>query len=110
MARLLYGSGLRLMECARLRVQDLDFNYLTITVRNGKGDKNRVTLLPQSLVVPLQDHLRLVKHLHEQDLARGYGAVYLPYALERKYPNAEHEWTWQYVFPANRLSVDPAAA
>ncbi len=107
MARLLYGAGLRLMECVRLRVQDLDFDYLTITVRDGKGNKDRVTILPQSLLVPLQDHLRLVKRVHEEDLVRGYGAVYLPDALARKYPNAEREWIWQYVFPAHRLSVDP---
>jgi integron integrase len=107
MARLLYGSGLRLMECLRLRVKDLDFDYRTITVRDGKGEQDRVTILPESLIVPLQDHLRIVKRTHEEDLARGYGAVYLPYALERKYPNAHREWIWQYVFPAGRLSVDP---
>ncbi|GIV82991.1 MAG: hypothetical protein KatS3mg058_0190 [Roseiflexus sp.] len=107
MSRLLYGSGLRLMECVRLRVQDLDFDYLTITVRDGKGEKDRVTILPQSLVALLKDHLRLVKHIHEEDPARGYGAVYLPDALACKDPNAEREWIWQYVFPADRLSVDP---
>jgi integron integrase len=107
MARLLYGSGLRLMECLRLRVQDLDFDYRTITVRDGKGEQDRVTILPESLIVPLQDHLRIVKRTHEEDLAKGYGAVYLPYALERKYPNANREWIWQYIFPAGRLSVDP---
>jgi len=107
MARLLYGSGLRLMECLRLRVKDLDFDYRTITVRDGKGEQDRVTILPESLIVPLQDHLRIVKRTHEEDLAKGYGAVYLPYALERKYPNANREWIWQYVFPAGRLSVDP---
>lgn len=107
MARLLYGSGLRLMECVRLRVKDLDFDYRTITVRDGKGEQDRVTILPDSLVVPLQDHLRVVKRTHDQDLARGYGAVYLPDALARKYPNAHKEWIWQYVFPASRLSVDP---
>ena len=107
MAKLLYGSGLRLMECLRLRVKDLDFAQCQILVRDGKGEKDRVTMLPESVVVPLQDHLRIVKRTHEEDLAKGYGAVYLPYALERKYPNAEREWIWQYVFPANRLSVDP---
>jgi integron integrase len=107
MARLLYGSGLRLMECLRLRVKDLDFDYRTITVRDGKGEQDRVTILPESLIVPLRDHLRIVKRTHEEDLAKGYGAVYLPYALERKYPNAHREWIWQYVFPAGRLSVDP---
>lgn len=107
MARLLYGSGLRLMECLRLRVKDLDFAYRTVTVRDGKGEQDRVTILPESLIAPLQDHLRIVKRTHEEDLAKGYGAVYLPDALERKYPNAHKEWGWQYVFPANRLSVDP---
>jgi integron integrase len=107
MAKLLYGSGLRLMECLRLRVKDLDFAQCQILVRDGKGEKDRVTILPESVVVPLQDHLRIVKRTHEEDLAKGYGAAYLPYALERKYPNAEREWIWQYVFPANRLSVDP---
>ncbi len=107
MAKLLYGSGLRLMECLRLRVKDLDFAHRQILVCDGKGEKDRVTMLPESLVSPLQDHLRIVKRTHEEDLAKGYGAVYLPYALERKYPNAEREWIWQYVFPANRLSVDP---
>jgi integron integrase len=107
MAKLLYGSGLRLMECLRLRVKDLDFAQRIILVRDGKGAKDRVTMLPESLVSPLQDHLRIVKRTHEEDLAKGYGAVYLPYALKRKYPNAEREWIWQYVFPANRLSVDP---
>ena len=107
MARLLYGSGLRLMECIRLRVKDLDFAYHTITVHDGKGMEDRVTMLPESLIAPLQEHLRHVKHLHEEDLTRGYGAVYLPDALERKYPNANREWGWQYVFPSSQLSVDP---
>jgi len=107
MAKLLYGSGLRLMECLRLRVKDLDFAHRAIVVRDGKGEKDRVTMLPESLVAPLQDHLRIVKRTHEEDLARGFGAVYLPYALERKYPNANREWIWQYVFPSRRLSVDP---
>jgi len=107
MAKLLYGSGLRLMECARLRVKDVDFAYHTIVVRDGKGMEDRVTMLPDGVIPPLQEHLQRVKQLHEQDLAKGYGSVYLPYALERKYPNANREWIWQYVFPANRLSVDP---
>jgi integron integrase len=107
MAGLLYGSGLRLMECVRLRVKDLDFNYHTITVRDGKGAEDRVTMLPQALIAPLQEHLQYVKNLHQADLAKGYGAVYLPDALERKYPNASREWIWQYVFPSDRLSVDP---
>nr|MBC8248541.1 integron integrase [Anaerolineales bacterium] len=107
MAKLLYGSGLRLMECLRLRVKDLDFAQRAIIVRDGKGEKDRVTMLPESLIAPLQDHLRGVKRLHEEDLAKGHGTVYLPYALERKYPNANREWIWQYVFPSRRLSVDP---
>ena len=107
MAKLLYGSGLRLMECLRLRVKDVDFAQRQIIVRNGKGEKDRVTMLPESLVAPLQDHLRFVERLHQEDLAKGFGAVYLPYALERKYPNANREWIWQYVFPSRRLSVDP---
>jgi integron integrase len=107
MAKLLYGSGLRLMECVRLRVKDLDFANRAIIVRDAKGMKDRVTVLPESLVQPLQEHLQGVKRLHEEDLAQGYGSVYLPYALARKYPNADKEWIWQYVFPSKRLSVDP---
>lgn len=107
MARLLYGSGLRLMECLRLRVKDIDSHYRTITVRDAKGEQDRITILPESRIEPLQDHLRIVKRTHEEDLVKGYGTVYLPYALERKYPHANKEGGWQYVFPANRLSVDP---
>jgi len=107
MAKLLYGSGLRLMECVRLRVKDVDFAQRQIIVRDGKGMKDRVTMLPDSLVVPLQEHLQRVKRLHEQDLAQGYGSVYLPFALERKCPNANREWIWQYVFPATKVSRDP---
>jgi len=92
MAKLLYGSGLRLMECVRLRVKDLDFAQQLIVVRDGKGMKDRVTMLPDQLRTPLETHLLQVKHLHTQDLERGYGAVYLPFALERKYPNAHKEW------------------
>lgn len=106
MAQLLYGSGLRLMECLRLRVKDLDFAQ-QIIVRDGKGQKDRVTVLPEMLVKPLRQHLQHVKAIHEQDLAQGRGAVYLPDALARKYPNAEREWIWQWVFPSPRLSVDP---
>ncbi len=106
-ARLLYGSGLRLMEGIRLRVKDLDFAQRQIVVREGKGMKDRVTVLPDSLVEPLQDHLVGVKRLHIEDLKKGCGAVYLPFALERKYPNANREWGWQYVFPASKLSADP---
>lgn len=107
MAKLLYGSGLRLMECVRLRVKDLDFEMRQLIVRDGKGMKDRVTMLPDALVSFLQEHLQRVKLLHESDLAQGYGNVYLPYALERKYPNASREWIWQYVFPSDRLSIDP---
>jgi integron integrase len=107
MAQLLYGSGLRLMECVRLRVKDLDFNRHELTVRDGKGDKDRVTMLPERLSAPLQLQLPVVKRWHDSDFERGYGAVYLPFALERKYPNANREWPWQYVFPAERVSVDP---
>jgi integron integrase len=106
-ARLLYGSGLRLIECLRLRVKDLDFAYRQIVVRDGKGQKDRVTVLPARLVDPLCEHLQRVAMIHRQDVEKGYGAVYLPYALEVKCPNANREWCWQYVFPAGTLSVDP---
>jgi integron integrase len=109
MAALLYGSGMRLMECVRLRVKDLDFAYRQITVRDGKGAKDRVTMLPQALVEPLRRQLERARLLHKEDLAEGFGAVYLPYALERKYPNANREWGWQYLFPATRRSLDPRA-
>ena len=107
MAKLLYGSGLRLMECVRLRVKDIDFERREITVRDPKGGHERVTMLSAGLVAPLQEHLKRVKLLHDQDLAAGYGHVYLPYALDRKYPKAATEWGWQYVFPSDRLSTDP---
>jgi integrase len=93
-ARLLYGTGMRLMEAIRLRVQDVDFHYRQITVRDGKGHKDRVTVLPDSLIQPLQVHLARVKELHKKDLAEGFGRVYLPYALTEKYPNAGREWPW----------------
>lgn len=95
------------MECLRLRVKDIDFSYSQIIVRDGKGSKDRVTVLPGSFKEPLQKHLVKVKALHEQDLKEGFGQVYLPFALERKYPNANREWGWQYVFPAAKRSVDP---
>lgn len=107
MARLLYGSGLRLMECLRLRVKDLDFDRREITVRDGKGMKDRVTMLPSSLVQPLQMHLDRVRGIHRADLARAFGSVWMPDALNRKFPNASREWIWQYVFPSNRVSRDP---
>jgi integron integrase len=106
-ARLLYGAGLRLLECLRLRVKDVDFERRAIIVRDTKGDEDRVTMLPDSVVEPLKEHLQRVKRLHEQDLAKGLGKVYLPDALDRKFPNASREWLWQYVFPSDRLSVDP---
>jgi integron integrase len=104
--KLLYGSGLRLMEGLRLRVQDVDFERRQVTVRDGKGAKDRYTVLPQGLVAPLREHLAVVQRTHEQDLRAGAGTVYLPGALERKYPNAAREWGWQYVFPARDLSKD----
>jgi integron integrase len=107
MAKLLYGSGLRLMEYIRLRVHDLDFDMKELTVRDGKGQKDRITLLPELVEAALKEHLGRVKALHEQDLASGCGGVFLPHALERKYVNAAREWGWQYVFPADTLSVDP---
>ncbi|MGI8788914.1 MAG: integron integrase [Pyrinomonadaceae bacterium] len=106
-ASLLYGAGLRLMEALRLRVKDVDFDYGQINVRSGKGDKDRVSVLPQSIVAPLKEHLKQIKPVHEQDLRLGYGEVYLPFALERKYTGAAREWAWQYVFPAAKRSLDP---
>jgi len=107
MAALLYGSGLRLMECVRLRVKDVDFVRGDLTVRNGKGGKDRKTVLPLSLRPLLQRQVEDVRVMHAEDLAAGFGAVYLPHALAKKYPNAPRELAWQYVFPATRLSVDP---
>jgi len=107
MASLLYGTGMRLMECLRLRVKDVDFAYRQIVVRDGKGQKDRVTPLPERLIEPLRAHLERAKALHEADLQQGNGEVFLPFALDRKYPNAAREWGWQYVFPSGRLAVDP---
>jgi integron integrase len=107
MASLLYGAGLRLMECVRLRIKDIDFDYQQIIVRDGKGEKDRRTILPQPLIEPLRHHLARVRLQHDEDVRMGYGSVYLPYALERKYPNAATEWIWQYAFPASKISVDP---
>lgn len=107
MASLLYGTGMRLMECVRLRVQDLDFDYHQIVVRDGKGQKDRVVPLPRRSEEPLRAQLALVRGLHAQDLEQGHGEVFLPDALARKWPNAPKEWIWQYVFPSGRLSVDP---
>jgi integron integrase len=106
-AKLLYGSGLRLMEALRLRVKDLDFEMKQLTVRDGKGAKDRYTVLAEGVIPALREHLAVVRLTHEEDLRAGYGAVYLPGALDRKYPNAAREWGWQYVFPARDLSRDP---
>lgn len=107
MARLLYGTGMRLMECCRLRVKDVDFDLGEILIRDGKGGKDRVTMLPEALKQPLRDHLARRRVLYEDDLAKGMASVYLPDALARKYPNAATEWGWQYVFCAAGYSTDP---
>ena len=109
MAQIMYGSGLRLMEVLRLRVKDLDFANHQIIVRDGKGENDRATMFPDTLLEPLRLQLKHVKVLHEKDLFDGYGTVYLPYALERKYPNANKEFAWQYAFPAPDLSIDPVS-
>jgi integron integrase len=106
-ASLLYGTGMRLLEGLRLRVQDLDFDKNEIRVRRAKGGKDRVTVFPAPLHRPLRDHLEEVRQIHLRDLREGYGRVFLPDALERKYPNAAAEWPWQWVFPASRRSIDP---
>jgi integron integrase len=106
-AKLLYGSGLRIMEAVRLRVKDVDYQMKQRTVRSGKGDKDCFTTFPATLTPLLQNHLARVKTLHQQDLAQGHGAVYLPHALARKYPHTAKEWGWQYVFPARNVAVDP---
>jgi len=106
-AILLYGAGLRLNEALRLRVKDIDFGFQQIVVRDGKGGKDRFTVLPTKLIEPLQNQLEAARTLHEQDLHRGLGRVLMPFALERKYPNAAAEWCWQYAFPSKSLSVDP---
>lgn len=105
--RLLYGTGMRLMECLQLRVKDLDFERLEIVIRQGKGGKDRVTMLPERLVEPLKAHLAKVKALHDQDLENGLGEVFLPDALREKSPKAAHAWGWQWVFPSKQLSRDP---
>jgi integron integrase len=107
MAQLLYGSGLRLMECLRLWVKDFDFEQSQIVVREGKGEKDRLTMLPTSLVEPLKAQIAFVQKQHVRDLAGGFGSVKLPFALARKYPNADKELGWQYIFPSDRLSLDP---
>jgi integron integrase len=107
MGNLLYGAGLRLMECIRLRVKDVDFGYRQLVVRDGKGEKDRTTMLPSRVIEPLLAHLSRIKELHDRDVEEGFGSVYLPHALERKYPRAHVEWRWQYVFPSQNRSVDP---
>lgn len=109
MTQIMYGSGLRLMEVMRLRVKDLDFGNRQIIVRDGKGENDRITMFPDVLLEPLRLHLELVRAQHRLDLSKGYGTVYLPYALERKYPNANREFAWQYVFPAPVISTDPVS-
>lgn len=107
MAQLLYGSGLRVSECVRLRIKQIDFAQQQIIVRDGKGKKDRVTMLPQAIETGLRQHLLRVKRLHERDLKRGLGTVYMPHALERKYPQASKDWSWQWVFPSPQISTDP---
>ena len=107
MARLLYGTGMRLMKCVRLRVKDVDFERGEVLIRDGKGAKDRVTMLPSSLIEPLRVQLRARRQLYEDDLQKGLASVYLPDALERKYPNAATDWGWQYVFAAVGYSLDP---
>ncbi len=107
MASLMYGAGLRLMEYLRLRVQDVDFGRNEITIRDGKGAKDRMTMLPESLKAPLQDHLQKVKKIYEKDLADGWGRVQMPDALDRKYPNAPADWRWQWVFPQEKRWKNP---
>lgn len=106
-AQLQYGAGLRLLEVLRLRVLDVDFDYGQIFVRSGKGNKDRITVLPEDLIDALKAHINEARSLHNRDLEEGYGEVYLPYALARKYPNAGREWRWQYIFPSVKRSVDP---
>ena len=106
-ARLLYGTGMRQMEALRLRVKDVDFNYRQIHVRSGKGDKDRITILPDKLIDDLKKQLEVARKLHQTDLRNGFGETRLPYALSKKYPNAGREWGWQFVFPSSRRSVDP---
>jgi integron integrase len=107
MASLLYGAGLRLLECCRLRVKDVDFGRTEITIRSGKGSKDRITLLPVKVTEPLSVHLERMRQQHADDLRGGAGSVELPYAIERKYPRAAWEWSWQWVFPATRFYLDP---
>jgi integron integrase len=108
--KLLYGSGLRVSEAVRLRVKDLDFEQRHLAVRDGKGSHDRATLLPEAVIPQLKEQLQRTRAIHRADLRQGLGAVHLPYALAHKYPNAEREWVWQYVFPSPTLSLDPRQA
>ena len=107
LVRILYGTGMRILELLRLRVKDVDFVRREILIRDGKGAKDRVTMLPDRVALPVREHLERVQAMHARDLKAGYGSVYLPFALALKYPNASREWAWQYVFPAIRASKDP---
>jgi integron integrase len=107
MAGIMYGAGLRLMECLRMRVQDVDFSANQITIRDGKGAKDRLTMLPQGIKEPLKEHLKDVQRIHQQDSKEGWGRVFLPDALARKYPNAPAEWSWQWVFPQENRWMNP---
>ena len=107
LAQLLYGTGMRLMECVRLRVKDVDFERAEIVVRDGKGAKDRITMLPQTLIIPLQTHLRARRQVFDDDLVKGKASVYMPNALDRKYPSAGTDWAWQYIFPSGSFSIDP---
>jgi integron integrase len=107
LAQLLYGTGMRLMECVRLRVKDVDFERAEIVVRDGKGAKDRITMLPQALIIPLQAHLRARRQLFDDDRVKGKASVFMPNALDRKYTNAGTEWAWQYIFPSGSYSIDP---
>lgn len=110
MAILMYGAGLRLLECLRLRVKDVDFHYQQIIVRDAKGAKDRVVPLPNRAIIPLKEQIARVKKIHDKDLTQGYGNVYMPFALERKFPNAGKEFKWQYIFPSHRISKDPRSS
>jgi len=103
---MLFGSGLRLTESLELRIKDIDFGYKQIVVRSSKREKDRTAMLPEKVVEPLKTHLQKVKQIHKEDLKNGYGTVYLPYAIERKYSNAKYDWGWQHVFPATKISTD----
>ena len=107
--KLLYGSGLRIMECMRLRIKDIDFENHQLAIREGKGENDRMTILPDSLIPTLKMHLETVRAIHHVDLTEGYGEVFLPYALARKHPNASKDFAWQYVFPSSTRSVDPVS-